>query len=558
MSIDFTRIPQLAGNIGRLIEIGTVMVKFGIADGLARIDSKFFARIANHTPLADFTGVSHQARIRLALTELGTTFIKFGQILSTRRDLVGPSLAEELAKLQSSVPPDPFSVSKATIEKELKKPLDQLFESFNETPIASGSIGQVYLATLPGGMRVAVKVQHPDIGDRIRKDLAIITTLAELAEANLSEMRSYRPVKTVAEFQKVLFRELDFNRELRNLQMFGHNFAGDETVRFPMAYPELSTSNVLVMDFLEGMPLTDLDAVARAGVDLNEVAERGANIFLKMIFRDGFFHADPHPGNIIVQPGGVIGLIDAGMVGRIDDSLRTTIEEGLGAVESRDFARVTELILLAGDVPTHVQEAEVEAEVTEQLSFYWGIPVEKFRIGPALNDFTEAVRKFQIALPPSVSLLIKVFIVLEGTCQRLSPKFNITTLLVEFQKQAMVKKLSPKDFFKRSWLAAKDWEELIRTFPRQIKSLVRQARHQEIIIRLRHEHLEPSVNRLVFGMMCSALFVGSALMWAYQAAPMVFGVSLFGVVGCFTSGVLGFRLFRAIQHSGKLEESKDR
>ena len=556
MNIDITRIPQLAGNISRVVEISAVLVKFGIADWLGRLDSHFLSRFVKHTPLANMTGVSHEARIRLAFTELGTTFIKFGQILSTRRDLVGQALADELSQLQSSVPPDPFAVSKVTIERELKKPLHELFASFEETPIASGSIGQVYLATLPGGERVAVKVQHPDIADRIRNDISIITTLAELAEANLSEIRSYRPVKTVAEFQRVLMRELDFNRELRNLQLFGHHFSKDETVRFPTPYPELSTGQVLVMDYLEGVTLTNLDAIRESGIDLDEIARRGANLFMQMIFRDGFFHADPHPGNIIVLPNGQIGLIDAGMVGRIDDSLRATIEEGLGAVETRDYARVTELILQAGDVPARVEEAEVQAEVSEQLSFYWGIPIDKFRIGPALNDFTDAVRKFQIALPPSVSLLIKVFVVLEGTCQRLSPKFNVAELLVEYQKKAIMKNLSPKAFFKRSWIAAKDWEELIRSFPRQLKTIFRQAKHQEIVIRLRHEHLEPSVNRLVFGMMTSALFVGSAMLWAYKAQPLVWETSVFGVLGCFTSGILGFRLFSAIQHSGKLEERK--
>ncbi|WP_238537809.1 ABC1 kinase family protein [Zavarzinella formosa] len=556
MNIDFTRIPQLAGNIARLVEISAVLVKFGIADWLGRMDSHFIGRFVRRSPLANLAGVTHEARIRMAFTELGTTFIKFGQILSTRRDLVGLALADELAHLQSSVPPDPFEVSKATIERELKKPLAELFATFEETPVASGSIGQVYRATLRDGTMVAVKVQHPDIADRIHKDLSILRTLAELAEANLSDLRAYRPVKTVGEFQRVLLRELDFNRELRNLQLFGQNFANDETVRFPRPHPELSTGSVLVMDFLPGLPLTDPTSVRAAGIDLDELARRGAKLCLQMIFRDGFFHADPHPGNIIVLPGGQIGLIDVGMVGRIDDALRSTIEEGLEAIDSRDFAHLTELILQAGDVPADVESAEVQAEVSEQLAFYWGIPMDKFRIGPALNDFSEAIRKFQIALPPSISLLMKVFIVLEGTCQRLSPKFNIAELLVDFQKKAVLKRLSPKSFLKRSWIAAKDWEELIRSLPRQVRSLFRQARQQEIIVRLRHEHLEPSVNRLVFGMMTSALFVGSAMMWAYQAAPLVRGVSLFGVLGCVTSGVLGFRLFRAIQHSGKLEERK--
>src|SRR5438105_7315172 len=319
MALDLARFPKLARNLGRVAEIVRVLARYGLADWVARVDARLLHRLVRGTAIAPLADASHEARIRLVLTALGTTFIKFGQMLSTRRDLVGPALADELAQLQANVPADPFAVTKTTVELELKKPLAELFAAFDEDPLASASIGQCHAATLPDGRRVVVKVQHPDISTKIHSDLAILAELARLAEEYLSELRPYRPVAVAAEFQRVLLRELDFRRELRHLQLFNRQFARDDGIKFPVPIPELSTSRVLTMERLDGLPLTQVKDFAAVGSDPNELARRGARAFLDMIFRDGFYHADPHPGNVLVLPGGRIGLLDAGMVGRVDD-----------------------------------------------------------------------------------------------------------------------------------------------------------------------------------------------------------------------------------------------
>src|SRR5579883_3393405 len=225
MALDLTRFPKLARNIGRVAEIVRVLARHGLADWVARVDARFLHRLVKSTAIAPLADVSHEARVRLAFTALGTTFIKFGQMLSTRRDLIGPALADELAQLQSNVPAEPFAVTKTTVEVELKKPLAELFATFDEVPVASASIGQCHPATLPDGRRVVVKVQHPDIAARVHSDLAILTELAKLAEEYIAELRPYRPVAVVAEFQRILLRELDFRRELRHLQLFNRYFA---------------------------------------------------------------------------------------------------------------------------------------------------------------------------------------------------------------------------------------------------------------------------------------------------------------------------------------------
>ena len=558
--INLTDIPRLARSAGRLAEITRVLAKYGLADALARLDSRFVRRWTADTRVGRISSHSREARIRLVLTELGTTFIKLGQVLSTRRDLIGAALGDELARLQSQVPADPFAVTRATVEAELGKPLEELFATFDPEPLASASIGQVHRATLHDGRKVAVKVQHPDIPRKVADDLAILAELAALAEQYLSEFRVYRPVAVVAEFERVLLRELDFRRELRHLQLFRQAFAKDPGVRFPEPFPELSRERVLTMELFEGIPFSNQDAIKAAGGNFGDLARRGAKAFLDMIFRDGLFHADPHPGNMLFLPpseacpGGAIGLLDVGMVGRIDDRLRARIDAGVGAVLLKDAATVTELIIQVGDVPGTFDQEALECEVADQLAYYHGMPLDQFQLGNALDELTDAIRRYHIMLPAPIALLLRVLVMLEGTGRTLAPDFNLVELLEPYKKAGLLRKLSPKTVLRHLMTAAGDWEELVRAFPRQIRNVLRMFQRREIGVELSHRHLEPSVNRLVFGLMVSSLFVGSSLMWASKAEPLVYGVSAFGVLGCFASALLGYRLFRAIQHSGKLEE----
>ena len=558
--INLTEIPQLARNLGRLAEIGRTLVKYGLAGGLARLDSRFVRRIARGTEIARLSEFTPEARVRLVLTELGTTFIKFGQVLSTRRDLIGPELGDELAKLQASVPADDYDTTKATIEEELGRPLVEVFPEFEKEPLASASIGQVHRATLHDGRRVVVKVQHPGIGRRVANDLAILAELAALAEQYLPDLRPYRPVAVVGEFERVLTRELDFRREARHLQMFRAQFAADPGVRFPEPYPAFSTGRVLTMEYLDGIPFNQIGRVKASGGDPDDLARRGSHLFLEMIFRDGLFHADPHPGNVLFLPpteacpGGAIGLLDVGMVGRLDGRLRHRIERAVVAVMRRDAAAVTELIVQVGDVPPRFDAEALEAEVGEQLAFYWGMPLEQFQLGGALTDLTEAIRRYQVMLPPPLALLLRVLVMLEGTGRLLSPTFNLVELLEPYKRTLILRRLSPKRVWRRTALALQDWEDLLRGLPRQLGGLMKMLQRQEVGVQLLHKHLEPSVNRLVFGLMVSALFVGSALLWAYRAPPLLGDTSVVGVAGSVLAFVLGYHLFRAIQHSGKLEE----
>jgi ubiquinone biosynthesis protein len=562
--IDLTQIPQFARNIGRVGEIVGVLAKYGLAGWLSHVDRKFVHRWARQTPLGTWTSESREARIRLALTELGTTFIKLGQVMSTRRDLVGPELADELSSLQSHVPADPFYLVRTTIEDELKRPLAELFAEFEETALASASIAQVHRARLHDGRRVVVKVRHRDIENRVISDLAIMAELAGLLELYVPDVRPYRPIAVVDEFKRTIARELDFRRELRHLQLFRAAFEKDATVRFPEPYPTYSTGLVLTMEYLDGAPFTKPEDVRLAGGDLDELTNRGAKVFLDMIFREGFFHADPHPGNILYlpvlnlksdPPGGTLGLIDFGMVGRLDTTLRDKIEQGVTAAIRQDAAALTEIIVDIGDIPPHLDQTAMQADVAEQLAFYYGMPLDQFRLGPALNDLTEAIRRYQVVLPASLSSLLRVLVILEGMGRHLSPKFNLVPLLEPYARQFSLKRYSPRRMFGSVSKTINDWHDLLAVVPRQITLLLRSMNRRELTVRLSHQHLEPSVNRLVTGLLASAIFLGSSIMWALRAPPLIFGeLSIFGVLGFGVSTVLSFRLYRAIQHSGRLEE----
>jgi len=556
-------IPQLVRNANRLREIVGVLIKYGMANWVSRLGLGFANElfkdyegelVAKHSPAT---------RFRMALTECGPTFIKLGQILSTRGDIVGVELAHELRKLQADVPPDPPEVALATIEAELGQPAHELFSRFEQTPLASASIGQVHRAQLADGAEVIVKVRHADIEEKVNVDLEILAGLAQLAE-RVPDLQNFRPRETVAEFQRMLRRELDFGREERHMQEFAQNFAGDATIHIPRVYAELSTGRVLTMEFLEGTKLTETAALIEQHFDLPEIARRGAEIYLEMIFTHGFYHADPHPGNILVLEGNVVGLLDYGMVGRIDEPLREDIEEMLLAIANRDAMQLTAVITRLGAVPPGLDRAALSVDVADFVSHYVGQRLDEFNLSGALEEMIEIVHRYRIMLPARVAMLLKVLIMLEGTARLLNPKFNLIEVMQPYQKRLILRRLSPARQLRKMRRIYSELEHLAESLPRGILDIIQQIQSGKFDVHLDHRGLEPSVNRLVYGMLTSALFLGSSLLLSRQVPPLVNippwienpwvpNLSILGLLGCGVSIALGLRLLRAISKSGHLD-----
>jgi ubiquinone biosynthesis protein len=556
-----TSIPQIYRNVNRWREILQVLSKYGLADWVSRLDFEFakgFFKdpdgeiLARHRP---------EARIRLALTELGPTFIKLGQILSTRADLVGSELACELQRLQTEVRADAPAVVRATIEAELGRGVEELFDEFDELPLASASIGQVHRAVLKTGEQVVVKVLHAGIEDKVRVDLDILSGLAQLAEL-IPEFANFRPRATVAEFQRILRRELDFRREERHIQQFTHDFADDPTIHIPHAYSHYSTARVLTMEYIEGVKLSEPEKLAQAGFDLEEVARRGAEVYLTMMFTHGFYHADPHPGNVVLLPGNVIGLLDFGMVGRIDEQLRETIEEMLAALMHRDSVHLTSLITRIGTVPQQFDQAALSLDLADFVAHYGNLRLDDFDLGGALNELMEMIRRHHILLPARVAMLIKVLVMLEGTSRLLSPRFSLLEVMQPYQRRMIFRRMSPARQARKLRRLLSELEYLVEVLPRGLVDILQQVQSGRFDIHLDHRGLEPSVNRLVLGMLASALFLGSALLVSQKVEPLIpwppllANLSVLGVTGCTVSILLGLRLLRAINKSGHLDRRK--
>ncbi len=419
-------------NAHRAAEIIGVLAKYGLADWVKGLNYSWIQdriKSVDGQPIPD---LKVEERVRLALTELGTTFIKLGQMLSTRPDLVGPEMAQELSHLQTHTPADPPDTVRATIEAEFGKPLGSLFTHFKHAPLASASIAQVHLAQLHSGEHVVVKIQHAGIADKIMPDLDILAGLAELAERHASQIRPYQPVAVVRQFRRTLLRELDFTSERRNLEEFAEHFAQDNTVHFPRAYAECSTRRVLTMERLEGILGTDSKALAASGVDLDEFARRGANMYLQMIFRDAFYHADPHPGNLMLLPGGVVGVLDCGMIGRLDEELAEGLDEMLMAIVNRNAVDLGDIILRLGSAPPATPRDQLRADLTDFVADYVGQSIQDMDLGGALNSLFEIIRRYNITLPPPLSLLLRTLVELEGTAQRLSPEFSLAEVFQPF------------------------------------------------------------------------------------------------------------------------------
>ena len=548
-----TAIPQVYRHVNRWGEILTILSKYGLADWISRFDLSFTRGILKNREGAPLAHLSRETRIRMAIEELGPSFIKLGQILSTRPDQIGTLLADELQKLQAEVPADDPKVVKDTVERELGQPINNVFVAFDDVPVASASIGQVHKGRLHDGRDVVVKVQHAGIEDRVRVDMDIFMGLAQLAD-RIPELQSYRPSVAAAEFQRILRRELDFERELRNMQRFARDLSDVEHVRIPQAYPEFCTSRVLTMEFLDGIKLSDPSLQTGQHGNLSEIARYGAEMYLEMIFHHGFYHGDPHPGNLLLLPGDAIGLLDFGMVGRLDEKLKEDIEDMLMAILSQDAHQLATIVTRVGAAPIDLDEPALRVDLSDYVAHYANQPIDKFDLSGALTEMTEILQRYHIVLPGGVALLLKVLIMLDGTSQLLHPEFSLMELIRPYQKKMMLRRMSPTRQLKKIRRIYSEVEQLAEFLPRRLRDILQQVQSGSFEVHLDHRGLEPSVNRLVLGMLASALFLGSSLMVTHQVWPLG-GVSLPGAVGCAVSIALGLRLLRAISKSGRLDRT---
>lgn len=577
MKTSISSIPQLYRNARRWTEIASVMSKYGLANWMDRFNIDFISDRLKTADGEKLKSLTQSCRVRLALTELGSTFIKFGQLLSTRPDLIGTEMADELSKLQSQAPADSFEDVRASIESEQDKTLEELFHTFDQEPFASASIGQAHRATVKaedfenvadladpntGLIDVVVKVRHVGIARVLEADLDILAGLAQLAQ-RIDDFKNYQPVSVVRDLSQTMRRELDFEREHRNMLQFRDLFSDQKGVKIPQPISPLCSSKILTMERIVGRAVQDFGRDATMGGRCDQVAKKGANLYLKMIFTYGFYHADPHPGNILIMDDDTIALLDFGMVGRISEHLRESIESMLIAVVNRDVTLLTSLVKRVGNCPKKLNESALSNDLADFVGQYSSQAVGNFDVSGALNDFVDIVQRYHISLPSEASLLIKVLVTLEGTGRILNPNFSLLEIMKPFHRKMMIKRYSPHRQLKKMQRLYIGLEQLAEVLPLRLTTILEQLQSGRFDVNIEHRRLGPPVNRLVMGMITSALFLGSSLMVSFKVSPTLFpgsswlgihDLSLLGLAGIAASMMMGFRLVWAIRKSGNLDQ----
>lgn len=573
-----TAIPQLYRNLRRWREILHVLRRYGLADWLSRFQRFPFRQAFKDRAGVPLTEYSREQRVRMALTELGPTFIKLGQILSGRPDLVGADLAEELKRLRANVPPEPIETVEATLAAELGDAFREQFRSLDPVPLAAASIGQVHRAVLRDGRPVVIKVRRAEIEPRMRQDIEVLAGLAQLAE-HVDALAAWGPREMVKQLAPMIRRELDFARERQNLELFIEMFRRHRLdIVIPQPVTRLCTRRVLVMEELVGTPLADFFqapagneprpslVLADRETQKRFLGEAIAEAYLTMIFEEGFFHADPHLGNLIVLDDRRLGILDFGMIGRIDETLRETIEEMLVAIGTGDQNRLTRLIKRVGNAPPKLDEASLAVDTAEFVSTYSRQSLGRFDVTGALNDLSEILHRHRITLPNQSALLLKMLISLEGTLRELGAGFDSLDIVTVFLRRSRLRRLSPRRRIRQARRIYLEAENLLEAAPEEMLALLQQFRRGEVRLVLEHLRIGPTVNRLVLGLMTSAVFLGSSLLLAFEVPPVLFPerspwgihrVSLLGIVGVIGSIVVMLRLLLAINRSGHLTRDND-
>jgi len=462
----------------------------------------------------------------MALEELGATFIKLGQILSTRADLLPPEYQAELAKLQDAAPPVPWPAIRDTVTAELGGPLEAAFAAFDPTPLAAASIGQAHAAVLPDGTEVVVKVRRPGVVEQVEEDLEILQNLAAAAARRWELADEYDLVGLAQEFAQTLRAELDYLREGRSAERFAANFAADPSIHIPRVFWDTTTPRLLTLERIRGIKIDDVAALDAAGIDRPALARRAAQIVLKMVFEDGFYHADPHPGNFFIEPGGRIGLIDFGMVGTVDERTREQLVGIVLAITSQDPDRLVDAFLELGIVRRRVNRDLLRRDLEHLISRYYGRPLGEIALQPLLSEALAIVRRHRLQLPPGFALLLKTAMMNEGLGARLDPDFRLTSVLAPYAERLVLRQYSPLLWARRLGGASLDAARLAVELPQQLRRLLSELERGSIEVGMRPTDFEPLlrrierlVNRLILGILAAAFINGLAVLTSVYRPP---------------------------------------
>jgi len=547
----------------RYRQIITILFKYGFEDilGAFKIDKYVDVgrKLISRKRRDLLERYSRPQRVRMALEDLGPTFIKLGQALSMRPDFVSIKFINELSKLQDMVPPCDFPEIKAIIESEFNRKIDDIFHFFDTTPIASASIGQVHKARLKNGREVAVKVQRPDLDKLIKVDLGIMYHLASLIEKNIAEISFTRPVKIVEEFARIIAKELDYKIEAMHLQRFAKNFENDPTIHIPEVYQEMTSKRVLTMEYLNGTKVSDIARLDKAGIDKKQVTCSGANLLLRQIFDHGFFHSDPHSGNIFILANNVIGMLDFGQVGAVDQQSREDFVDLIENVVNKNAFKATRQLLKITYWDKKPDTRRLEKEIADFIGNHLHKTLKDLNISILLQDLLNIVSRYKLRIPPDIFLMMKALGTIEGIARQLDPDFDMIEQATPFIRQIKIERIAPQRLNEDLYTMAGEFIQFFKQFPTDMIEISRLIKNHKLSLKIDNNSIEAisttnnkTGNRIAFSIIIAALIIGSALVITAKTPPFIFGMSFFGVAGIAISAVMGLWLFFAIIRNGRL------
>ncbi|WP_024889918.1 2-polyprenylphenol 6-hydroxylase [Luteimonas huabeiensis] len=551
-------------DLGRLQEIASVLIRYGFGDLVRRIGLsgalERAGRLLHWQHAEELLRMTPPARLRHALQDLGPTFVKLGQVLATRIDLLPAEWIRELGELQNAVPALPFEAIRDQLAADLGADPEVVFARLERRPLAAASLAQAHRAWLADGSPVVLKVRRPGIREVVEADLRLLARLAEIVEAQAPDLRRYRPTGIVQQFAASLRAELDFAGECRNAQRIAANFAGHPGIAIPEVYWQWTSERLNVQAFMDGIAGRDFAALDEAGLDRHELARTGAGIVLKMVLEDGFFHADPHPGNIFYLPDGRIGVIDFGMVGRISEQRRLQVAQLLHGLVDQDAEAVTDILLEWTEGGADVDEGRLQADVGAFTDQYRGVPLKQLRMGAMLADVAALLRRHGLTLPPDLALMIKAFLTLEGLGRQLDPDFDMATEARPFVQRAMLQRYSPLLLARRTRRTVSGTIDLLGDLPRDLRRLLQAARHGRLrgqievtSLKAFGDQLNSAANRLTIGVVTAALIIGSSIVMNSVGGGIanrwLMAMGVLGFVGAALTGIwIVLSIWRSRKH----------
>ncbi len=550
-------------HIKRYRQILVILFKYGFGDLVDTLKIEQYLQVGlqliSRKRRENIEKLTRVERVRMALEELGPTFIKFGQILSTRPDLIPVEYIKELAKLQDQVSPFGYEEVREIIKEETGRWPEEIFQTFEKTPLAAASIGQVHKATLRDSEEVVIKIQRPNIRKMVEVDLEIMLHIASLMEKHVEELEQFRPTRIVEEFAKSIAKELDYTIEAAHIERFAKQFLGDHSVYVPRVYRELTTERIITMEYIDGIKASDTARLKEEGYDLELIATRGADLIMKQIFIHGFFHADPHPGNIFILPDNVICYLDFGMVGRITRQEREDFIDIVIHIVKEDTRRAADAILRITNYSAEPDREALERDIAELMDQYLYLPLKDIRTSKLLQQALDISSRHRIFLKPDLFLMMKALSTSETLGRMLYPDFNLVEHAKPFIRRIHLGHFHPRRITEEFFDSGSQLVGLIKDIPGEIHDILKLTKEGKIKIEFEHRGLDSLLftmdrvsNRIAFAIVLASLIIGSSLITLSNIPPKWHEIPIVGLAGFVIAGVIGLWLLVSIMKRKKM------